>query len=244
MCDERGSTFGESDHLHAAGPAPRRRQVPHTVGNWATLVYIDLYVSDALERASASAMTRLHDMDPTSVWTANTTATGELTGEQPAAVPVHVSLSRTVYLQFHHITLFVSMLTAAFSEEFAPFTGDFDGWEVLANDDRSRLFVCLMVDAGHQVLCDMIAACDRVVTQFRQPAFYRPPKPHASVAWRVTTDEEQALSADVFTERWHIGEATQLARPVDFDVVEIKCKIGNKLFRIPLKGKQKNTQRK
>eukprot|EP01027_Heterolobosea_sp_BB2_P013842 GEZU01019922.1.p1 GENE.GEZU01019922.1~~GEZU01019922.1.p1 ORF type:complete len:161 (-),score=27.25 GEZU01019922.1:463-945(-) len=84
----------------------------------------------------------------------------------------HVSLSRTLYLQFHHIDPLVDLLQKELSQ-YPKFTITFLGSELYLNDDKSTTFLGINVNNGFDQICSMVRTVDRVIAKFSQPPFHK-----------------------------------------------------------------------
>lgn len=109
---------------------------------------------------------------------------------------------------------------------------------LLVNDEGTRSFLTVGAGAG----CDarlrrLVASVDEVVRRYRQPVYYPDPRFHVSVAslrgdagavWGEGKGDKER------EEEEEEGEEGEGAAAVVVEVVE--CRIGRKLFEIPLRA--------
>lgn len=191
----------------------RIRSFAHTAGNWATFVYIPA------DTPSLSSLTE----------TLMTCLPQDLTFHP--SDDHHLSLSRTVCLQFHWIDPF----TQSFRERVSgmrSFQCHIEQVDVYANDEGTRTFLGLKIGAGHDTLCDLVQLTNECLEEFSLPVFYEDPSFHVSFGWcvgdvssrigpRVLHDLQEKLNN-------HLGE-------LSIKVQEILCKSGCKKFVFPLR---------
>jgi hypothetical protein len=116
-----------------------------------------------------------------------------------------------------------------------------DGLRIFTNDQKTRTFVSLDVARGRAETCAAIQAVDGVLARYGQPKYYEDPQPHATVAsalgncMSATTEHE--LAKKFFSEQETARhEGCEHARATAIRIRTVHCKIGNKLFQIPLKS--------
>ena len=222
------------------------RGFAHVPGNWPSYVYVRVAPSAALdaatERAVARARAHLRD-DESAVPIAP--ADG---APADGAAPHHISLSRPFALRAHQIAPFVDALRAALAAAgcAAPLHialgGEAPSFAVLVNDERTRTFIALRLGgagardrAARGALGRLVDAVDRTTARFGvgQP-YYARPAFHVSLA-SVPGDASEAL-APLGEEDDDDDDGDDDAPPpaVALEVREVECKIGNKLFVVPI----------
>lgn len=166
----------------------RARRFGHVEGSWALTVYVPvpptLTDADAAQAGSSAAryLTALQRRCP-GPWVA-------AHDEAPSSsMPLHVSLSRTFPLREHQVDPFIALLRKELAA-CRPFPAVLDGARCLDAEDGSRRFAALLASgegstcgATGDAFVTLIAAVDAAVTAFGKVPFYRPPIPHASIAW-------------------------------------------------------------
>ncbi|KAK3747945.1 hypothetical protein QZH41_011812 [Actinostola sp. cb2023] len=108
--------------------------------------------------------------------------------------------------------------------------------QLYVNDEKTRSFLGLKISTGEDQLQSLTSLVDQIFDEFSLPKFYENPSFHVSVAWclgdifsHFTKADEEKLQAafdSVVTD--------ESSKILLFDVKEVKCKIGNKLFSFPL----------
>ncbi|XP_041457540.1 U6 snRNA phosphodiesterase-like [Lytechinus variegatus] len=191
----------------------RIRSFAHTPGNWATFVYIPA------ETPSLSSLTE----------TLISCLPQDLTFHP--SDDLHLSLSRTVCLQFHWIDPFIQSFRERVGR-LRSFRCHVEQVDVYTNDEETRTFLGLKIGAGHEVLCDLVKLADDCLQEFSLPVFYEDPSFHVSFCWCVG-DVSSRIGPKVLQELQnklnnHLGE-------LSVDVREIRCKSGCKKFVIPLR---------
>lgn len=134
----------------------------------------------------------------------------------------HISLSKSFILRKHQIKPFVDSIRFNLSL-YKSFNINFSGYTLFNNEDYSRSFASFYISKGAKDICDLISSVDKVMKLYSQPIYYDPAIPHMSVAscpdnldWEEIDEDWDDISNN-------------------FSVEEIICKIGNKIFNIPLK---------
>jgi hypothetical protein len=179
----------------AVSPAAFTRSQPHIRGNWAGHVFIHVHAntSNCKARPSvqkinhASSLRSLSDQAVHQWKDKLETANGFVTDGGVLAVHelIHISLSRTLYLQQGNIASFIQQLSERL--QFVE-----PGWvalanstnKILVNDDRTRSFLTWPVQTTRPVLFleTLVEHVNAVLTRYQQPTYYDPPLFHVSLA--------------------------------------------------------------
>eukprot|EP00761_Pharyngomonas_kirbyi_P007547 gb/GECH01007557.1/.p1 GENE.gb/GECH01007557.1/~~gb/GECH01007557.1/.p1 ORF type:complete len:322 (+),score=71.73 gb/GECH01007557.1/:1-966(+) len=191
----------------------RIRNVPHIAGNWATHIYIPVSKTLALTQITKQVLSQSQQVLP-NIQPVND---GHL----------HISLSRTIYLQHHQIQLFIEHLENALKGA-QKFSIDFDKYEFYLNDNKTCSFVGLNVLNGFQQICAIIQRIDKVILEFGKQTFHSSPKPHLTIGWQ-TGDHISGLPQHKIRGEWEWCENFN-----GFEAEQIICKCGNKLFDFKL----------
>lgn len=214
------------------------RNVPHTIGNWATHIYLDL---DATARWAEDEDDRdgeVKDEEPQEFMQCRERWIRRLADHlraQNAAVPAlvlhdnwHVSLSKTFYLQNYNIESFVEGLRQALASCKTDLTLRVDAhptvvlsnaMDLLSTDDQQcRTFWCARV---HPPISQVVALIDGVLKGWNLPPFYNPPLFHTS--WASAPGDWTTIAPPVLPRESYV-----------FTVRQVTCRIGDKIFRIPL----------
>ncbi|XP_022084056.1 U6 snRNA phosphodiesterase-like isoform X2 [Acanthaster planci] len=215
--------FGEPSKSHSSSGQQdssshhegRVRSFEHVAGNWATYVYIPVDITEQLKTVMEDLLGAL----PSTV-------------DMKPVADLHISISRTVTLQYQWIDPFVdSLLQRLTSVE--GFTYCFQDLEFYINDEKTRSFVGLKVGYGHPEMLQLVEVINVCLKEFSLPVFYKDPSFHVSFGWCLG-DYSKVLSATTLSsiqERFlRLCENGFL--PVT--VSEVWCKAGCKQFRIPL----------
>ncbi|KAI9473680.1 MAG: hypothetical protein EXX96DRAFT_578924 [Benjaminiella poitrasii] len=182
----------------------RIRKVPHKVDSWATFVYfkVDLTNSNIMKKIG-------HCLD-NSV---------ELIEE------FHISLSRPVYFRKFQLESFVNDIKNAV-RQIESFTIAFAQLACLTNDEQTRSFLTLEIGSGYNELVQCMKCIDKVMTQYRKPVFYDPPRFHTSVAWSLSEKDVQALNIPSSVIQDELKEV--------YSLTKMYIKMGNKIETIDL----------
>ncbi|KAH8418538.1 hypothetical protein KR009_012164, partial [Drosophila setifemur] len=192
----------------------RIRSFKHERGNWATYVYVPAGgCAEQLEDFQTEAIAKLAP---------------EV--ELQANELLHLSLSRTVVLQYHQIDAFSQSLKMALNSTTG-FAATLQGLRIYTNDERTRTFIAVQLDASFAEKALMtLQLIDRVMLDYRLPQFYAPPSFHVSLLWCVG-DKEKLLT----------GKLNELEKLLeDHDVLsigvnEVHLKCGKKDFNYKLR---------
>ncbi|XP_017103463.2 U6 snRNA phosphodiesterase 1 isoform X1 [Drosophila bipectinata] len=192
----------------------RIRSFKHERGNWATYIYVPAGAcEEQLEDFQAEAMAKL-------------APEVELTANES----LHLSLSRTVVLQYHQIEEFSRSLKTAL-HSCTGFSASLQGLRIYTNDEGTRTFVAAQLDAAFtEKTTKLLKPIDSVMLEYRLPPFYDPPSFHVSLLWCVGDQTK------VLTEK--LDELQQLLanqETLPLAVTEVHLKCGNKDFSYSLK---------
>ncbi|KAI9208009.1 uncharacterized protein BJ171DRAFT_492349 [Polychytrium aggregatum] len=190
----------------------RIRSVPHIEGNWATHVFISVTPTDDLQL----------DIDAINTHASNRCGQAYHQFE----LPLHISLSRAVYLKVFQIPQFARLLGQSMNRH-PRFKVGFNGISHYQNDDKTRSFLALDVGVGKYELGLLTQDVDAALRQFQQPVFYEPPRFHASIGWSLGS-EPSAVSPALATS---LRSWSRTLCRCSFVVGQIECTIGNKSFR-------------
>lgn len=164
----------------------RMRAIAHFPGNWASHVFLNVPIVDALQ----SAVTELLD-------NLNNSSAFEPQKWTPIASPVHLSLSKLFMLRHHEVERFSAGLRQIAADQLRfriKFGGDA---EILANDDSSRFFIALLVDTGHRRLAQLAASVGSLLSDFGHETYYEEAKFHISIAWSAAACTSKATAQDI-----------------------------------------------
>ncbi|KAL8657801.1 MAG: hypothetical protein Q9226_001556 [Calogaya cf. arnoldii] len=154
--DLYSSTARASNHDDPSLHAGRQRQIPHVQGQWPTHVYIES-LTDVGKTLPPDV--RLHSV---------------LTSDLGAALPLHISLSRTLMLATDQRQSFSDALQTAVEESgVKPFTVALDGLRWVANYEANRWFLVVRVKKppGDQ-MNKLLRASNRVAVNLNKPCLY------------------------------------------------------------------------
>ncbi|XP_033625830.1 U6 snRNA phosphodiesterase-like [Asterias rubens] len=211
--------FDTSSHVaegnsNASSHGGRIRSFEHVAGNWATLVYIPVELTEQLK----IIMEDLLSMMPSSV-------------DMEPVPDLHISLSRTVTLQYQWIDPFVDSIRQRLAS-FGGFTYCFDNIEFYANDEKTRSFIGLKANHGHQEMLNLVKIIDVCLQEFSLPVYYEKPSFHVSFGWCLGDYQTFLGASDMPRIQRECRKLCRASLPLS--VSEIWCKVGCKQFRIPL----------
>ncbi|XP_060535850.1 U6 snRNA phosphodiesterase 1 [Cylas formicarius] len=196
----------------------RVRSFRHVRGNWATFVYVPVEARAGIDELVSYA----ESITPPDF------------GVQ-RAYDYHISLTKTVILKHHWIKPFVDAIKTTFVG-FNKFVVFFDEVRVYSNEEKTRTFLGLQTNSGHDSLVSIVHVLDRCLAEFNLPPFYEDPSFHLSVAWCVG-DRERDFAHYLPRINAHLAEL-KTARSQDnwyILVDRLVCKIGNKMFEFHVK---------
>ncbi|XP_016936366.3 U6 snRNA phosphodiesterase 1 isoform X1 [Drosophila suzukii] len=192
----------------------RIRSFKHERGNWATYVYVPAAAcADQLEEFQAEAIAHL-----------------EPHLELQANDSLHLSLSRTVVLQYHQIDEFSRSLQTALSSSVG-FTATLQGLRIYTNEERTRTFIAAPLDPAFvEKMTAILQPIDQVMLDYRLQQFYDPASFHVSLLWCL--GDQEALLKDKLQE---LQELLEDQDTLTLAVNEVHLKCGNKDFTYRLK---------
>uniref|UniRef100_A0A182QX31 U6 snRNA phosphodiesterase n=1 Tax=Anopheles farauti TaxID=69004 RepID=A0A182QX31_9DIPT len=197
----------------------RIRSFPHERGNWATFIYIDYNDSDGwieLQDECKALLTKASSLVVEPI-------------EQ-----MHLSLSKTVTLQYHNITPFVGKVRDRLARQ-RRFPVIFSGLQVYVNEERTRTFLGVRVSEDfYQELEKIVSELDETLRDYRLPVFYTERAFHVSILWCLGDREremrEQMEPLGAVFDRVYEEEYSDISRPVK--TIWLKC--GHKTFQFEL----------
>ncbi|KAH8292979.1 hypothetical protein KR054_002169 [Drosophila jambulina] len=192
----------------------RIRTFKHERGNWASYVYVPVTAcAEQLEEFQAEAIAHL---DPEL----------KLQGNES----LHLSLSRTVVLQYHQIDEFSRSLQTALNSSTG-FTATLQGLRIYTNEERTRTFVSAPLDAAFaEKMSAILQPIDQVMLDYRLQQFYNPASFHVSLLWCVG-DEEKLLNSKLK----ELKELLEDQDSLSLAVHEVHFKCGKKDFTYKLR---------
>ncbi|XP_050532173.1 U6 snRNA phosphodiesterase 1 [Daktulosphaira vitifoliae] len=181
----------------------RTRLFEHERGNWATYIYIPCpemeLVEIVQEKLSECGL--------------------EIIGNP------HVSLTRTIILQFHWINQFINDIKSNL-KSIEKFTISLGKLEVFCNDNCSRTFVGFIAQP-QDLLLQCVQQLDKVLLGYDLPIYYKNPKFHLSVAWCLG-DQSSSLQTKLKSLVFEFDVCSMLR------VEKLICKTGNKNYSFDL----------
>ncbi|KAJ9615679.1 poly(U)-specific 3'-to-5' RNA exonuclease [Cladophialophora chaetospira] len=229
----------------------RTRQVPHTVGNWPTHVYLEWYPSQpelalldsAIQKASqttepAGASIKIHDF---------------LRSDLGAQLPLHVSLSAPLVLKTEQKELFENKINARLAHShLKPFTVYVTKLDWAANHDKTRFFLVLKLSTPKDnELNELLAICNATADYFDLPRLYDDAEDHSpgiqshlqSKTAHEVPDQSHAFHISI---AWTLEGPDNRGRTKLLDLADdqltglkvsfslLKLKIGNNVIDLPL----------
>lgn len=204
------------------------REIPHTRGNWAGHVFVDISTSDAATRS----VTRFCRLLETVGWSGTVVSSTQ---------NLHLSLSRPFFLQECFIEPFVKALQERLANEQSTrlfVTGE----TLLVNDSGTRSFWCWDL-SNNTILLRILNHVNVVLQHYQQQAYFENPKFHVSVAslagnvsnlFEQYNDQEKANAATSSSAEIANEDADD-SRPVVISVDHVNVTFGTtKSFRINL----------
>lgn len=201
------------DHQKHKG---RKRSFPHVRGNWATFVYVQYPNDDFVNKLSRKVLDALTESSHT--W--------------HKCENLHITLSKTVVLNYHWIAPFHNSLKKTLTN-FKCFELEFDELQVLCNEDKSRTFVVLKTNRfSHKHFFAITKKVDEILSEFKLPKFYDEPSFHMSILWTNGDKETETNGALDKLNQILTPDFQELAKNIFID--KVYCKSGNKTFQYHL----------
>ncbi|MCL7039569.1 hypothetical protein MKW94_009215 [Papaver nudicaule] len=219
------------------GQGSRVRNFPHIEGNYALHVFIPVSIPPTSMKNLALFLKRiakvvpdLHVVDvdiPLSILCKD-----DQKLEQVAlGREFHISLGRTVPIRVHQIDSILAMLRHKLSSP-KQYWIDFDKWDVFVNDVQTRSFLAMEVVAGGLAeVAKQIQSVNEIYRFHNLPEFYEDPRPHISLIW-ASGNVSDLLKKRVMENLSAAGTMSQNRRIFTFKFKGIKCRIGNKQYKI------------
>jgi len=200
-----GRLYHPKPNDDSASHQGRTRLFEHERGNWATYIYVPCPKMELVE----SIQEKLIEYGLEII-------------ENP-----HISLTKTVVLQYHWIQRFISDIKFNITS-IERFTITFGNLEVFCNDNCTRTFVGFLVQSP-EVLSQCVDQLDNVLSSYDLPKYYKDPKFHLSVAWCLG-DQSKQLRTKLNSLELEIDADTCRLLRVD----NLMCKTGNKKYKFDL----------
>ncbi|KAJ3400613.1 poly(U)-specific 3'-to-5' RNA exonuclease [Chytriomyces hyalinus] len=185
-------------------------------GNWSTVVHVTVEPPEHITVFIANACDKMRARFQTF--------------EQVS--PLHISLSRTIFLKEFQIARFIQLLKTGILAH-SSFDISLTKFNAYSNDDQSKHFLSIDVGAGSMQLEQLTTSVNTVVKQFSEPEFYKDPKFHASIGYILDTETMSSESAHE-NEITSIFQDTEIPQDATFSIHQVVCKTGNQVFRMPL----------
>ncbi|XP_067853861.1 U6 snRNA phosphodiesterase 1 [Heptranchias perlo] len=195
----------------------RIRGFPHQRGNWSTLVYLEYYPEEEFVELIDLLLTHLqaHRLPMARI------------------AEFHISLSQTVVLRYHWISIFVESLKEKMTS-FDRFYCVSDKVKIYSNQEKTRTFLGLEVSAGSNYLLELVNEVDKSMEEFDLKTYYKNPSFHISVAWCLG-DATAELGKHQQELQDIVDRFENSARALRMYADEVRCKTGNKIFSFPLR---------
>lgn len=145
------------------------REVPHTRGNWAGHVFIEIPSSSFRRRANTSVAAFCSRLEQAG-WTGTVLS---------QTSNLHLSLSRPFFLQQSSIESFVQSLRQRLSFERRTELA-VKGEKLLVNDSGTRSFWCWSLTSNPSVK-RILSSVDGVLREYKQTTYYESPEFHVSL---------------------------------------------------------------
>ncbi|XP_068618410.1 U6 snRNA phosphodiesterase 1 [Battus philenor] len=194
----------------------RIRSFPHVRGNWATFVYIKYPEEESLLKLANKLKNLL----------SNNHILSHLCDD------FHLSLSKTVVLNYHTIIPFTQSLKKALivCERF--YLG-LDNIEVFCNEQKTRTFISIQVNYfSKRSLLALVHKVDEVLGEFKLEKFYHDPSFHISLLW-IEGDQRTLLES--YIENLNNIVSKEVGKTIESVFIDtVNCKSGNKFFQYQL----------
>uniref|UniRef100_UPI00398F417C U6 snRNA phosphodiesterase 1 n=1 Tax=Pristiophorus japonicus TaxID=55135 RepID=UPI00398F417C len=195
----------------------RVRSFPHQRGNWSTLVYLEYYPEEEFVELIDLLLTHLqaHRLPMARI------------------AEFHISLSQTVVLRYHWISIFVESLKEKMTS-FDRFNYVSDKVKIYSNQEKTRTFLGLEVSTGSNYLLELVNEVDKSMEEFDLKTYHKNPSFHISVAWclgdaTAELEKHQQELQDI------VDKFENSARILRMYADQVRCKTGNKIFSFPLR---------
>ncbi|KAF2674920.1 hypothetical protein BT63DRAFT_435931 [Microthyrium microscopicum] len=232
--NKRASTV-DDPALHGG----RKRQVPHTEGNWPTHVYIEWRPND-------SELENLQSLIDAFAKQSKVPITSLLTSDLDAPLPLHISLSRSLQVPTEGRDELLSAVTDSITNTAVKsFPAEASRLKWVPNYDKTRWFLSLALKRPpYDELKLLLVACNKTAKAKGYPMLYTRPNSsdqdmdsrdyteffHFSLAWSLASDIDAKSSNAVLDDIWKNSEAQDL----DIMVDTVLAKIGNAIHSIKL----------
>ncbi|KAI9576095.1 U6 snRNA phosphodiesterase [Glossina fuscipes] len=191
----------------------RVRSFKHERGNWATYIFVPIS-DDLLEDLQESCSAQISKLI-----------------EIKSSTEFHISLSKTIVLQYHLIDAFVECLEGAI-QNCQSFSVTLNQLMVYTNSERSRTFLAVKIEDLYMVkMTELLSHVNRVMLDFKLDTFYKDPSFHISFLWCLG-DQVKLIES-------HLPQLVKALKDclcVKTEIRNIKCKSGYKEFTFKLKN--------
>ncbi|XP_069755621.1 U6 snRNA phosphodiesterase 1 isoform X2 [Narcine bancroftii] len=195
----------------------RIRSFPHERGNWSTLVYLEYYPDEEFVELIDVLLTHLQ--------------TRRL--PMTRVMEFHLSLSQTVVLRHHWISIFVESLKERMTL-FDRFYCLSDKVKIYSNQEKTRTFLGLEISVGSNSLLELVKEVDKTMAEFNLKIYHKKPSFHISVAWCLGNVSDK-LEKHLQELQDMVDRFENRARILQMYADQVRCKTGNKVFSFPLR---------
>ncbi|CAF1081611.1 unnamed protein product [Rotaria magnacalcarata] len=191
----------------------RSRLFPHERGNWALSIYAFVECSSHLDTMIDDLIEIFDDK-----W--------------KRLMELHISLSKTIPIRFHHIESIRKGLQHELSLSMIQFSARIENVTILTNEDESTSFLVFTLDQDRQ-FAKLIEIIDKILREHRYPGYYANPCFHISFSYSMDKSRKENLPKDWKEKCLAVLKQYQCQpNAITIAVDDIRLKAGKRVYQL------------
>ncbi|CAF1138654.1 unnamed protein product [Rotaria sp. Silwood1] len=194
----------------------RTRLFPHERGNWSLSIYAFVECSSHLDTMIDDLIEIFNNENEN--W--------------KHLIELHISLSKTFPIRFHHIESIRKCLQYELSISMIKFSTRIENVTILNNEDKSTSFLVFTLDQDKQ-FSKLIEIVDKILHQHRYPCYYENPCFHISFAYSIEKNRQDKLPNDWKEKCLSILKQYQCQpSAITITIDDIRLKAGKRIYQL------------
>ncbi|CAF1236073.1 unnamed protein product [Rotaria sordida] len=194
----------------------RTRLFPHERGNWSLTIYAYVECSSHLDTMIDDLIEIFNNENEN--W--------------KRLIELHISLSKTFPIRFHHIESIQKGLQHELSISMIKFSTRIENVTILNNEDESTSFLVFTLDQDRQ-FSKLVEIIDKILHEHRYPCYYENPCFHISFAYSIDKNRQEKLPSDWKDKCLSILKQYQCQPSATTIIIDdIRLKAGKRIYQL------------